>query len=448
MRPRAVFCAAHIGNNARGAMTFDRRSFLNLALPAAAFPRIGPHSVGSPALEERLAEPGEPEAVARDEEFWSEVRSAFVVDRGLINLNNGGVSPALEEAHRALLKYLETSNLAPNYYMWRILEPGKEQVRRGLARLFGCDPEEIAVTRNASEALVTCQYGFDLAPGDEVLTTNQDYPRMLNAWKQLARRRGVVLRTISLPVPAEDEDEIVRRFEAAVTTRTRVILICHMINLTGQILPVAKIVGMARRRGIPVIVDGAHSFAHLDFHREDLDCDYFGASLHKWLFSPVGSGLLYVRRDRIRDLWSLMPCSEGREDDIRKFEEIGTHPAANFLAALPAIVFHERLGAARKEARLRYLKDYWARPLAEEPRVILHTSLDPRFSCGIATFQVEGLNSGDLGAFLWRKYRILTTTVRHAEFEGIRVTPSLYTTPAELDRFCDAVRDAIANGIR
>lgn len=428
-------------------MNLDRRNFLNLALPAAAFPYLAPAPNAAPALEERLTESGDPAALARDEEFWKEVRSAFVVDRGLVNLNNGGVSPSLEEAHRTLLKYLETSNLAPSYYMWRIIEPGKEQVRRGLARLFGCDPEEVAVTRNASEALVTCQYGFDLAPGDEVLTTNQDYPRMLNAWKQLARRTGVVLRTISLPVPAEDEDEIVRRFEAAVSDRTRVILICHMINLTGQILPVARIVSMARRRGIPVIVDGAHSFAHLDFRREDLDCDYFGASLHKWLFAPVGGGFLYVRRPRIRDLWSLMPCSEGREDNIRKFEEIGTHPAANFVAALPAIVFQERLGAARKEARLRYLKDYWARRLAEEPRVILHTSLDPRFSCGIATFQVEGLDSGALSSYLWRKYRILTTTIRHEEFEGIRVTPSLYTTLAELDLFCDAVRDAIANGL-
>jgi selenocysteine lyase/cysteine desulfurase len=426
----------------------NRRGFLSLAAPATGFyPQLRSPEAWLKVLEVHQSVSGEPETIARDESFWEPVRRAFEVDRGLINLNNGGVSPSIAEAHRLLQHYLDTSNLAPSYYMWDVLEPGREEIRRGLARLFGCDPEELAITRNASEALITCQYGFDLEPGDEVLTTNQDYPRMLDAWKQLAARRGVVLRQISLPVPVEDEKEVVARFEQAISPRTRIILLCHMINLTGQILPVAKVVRMARRRSVPVIVDGAHSFAQLDFRRDHLDCDYFGASLHKWLFAPVGAGMLYVRRDRISSLWSLMPHAEGRDGDVRKFEEVGTHPAANALAAGPAILLQEQLGAARKEARLRFLKDYWARPLAGERRVILHTSLDPRFSCGIATFQVDGINSTDLARFLWRKHRILTSTVHHPEFEGIRVSPSLYTTLAELDRFCEAVREAIRGGV-
>jgi isopenicillin-N epimerase len=386
---------------------------------------------------------GTPEETARDEDFWVAVQRAFKVDRTLINLNNGGVSPAVESAQEALKRYLDYSNLAPAYTMWRILEPQKEKVRGDLARIFGCDPEEMAITRNASEGLETCQLGFDLEPGDEVLTTNQDYPRMLNTWKQLSRRKGVVLRQFSLPVPAEDEERIVRLFEENVSPRTRLILMCHMINLTGQILPVRKVVAMARRRGIPVIVDGAHTFAHFPFSRADLDCDYFAASLHKWLFAPHGTGMLYVKRDRIEGLWPLMPCSEGRETDIRKFEEIGTHPAANFLSIAEAVLFHEGVGPERKAARMRYLRDYWATRLAGNARVYLNTSLDPRFSCGLGNFRIDGIDSVELGSWLWAEHRILTTPVKHDDFEGIRVTPSLYTTLTDLDRFCGAVEGFI-----
>ena len=387
------------------------------------------------------------EEAARNEDFWFEIQRAFSVDRSAINFNNGGVSPAITAAQESLKRYLEFSNQLPSYNMWRILEPKKETVRDGLARIFGCDPEEVALTRNASEGLETCQLGFDLEPGDEVLTTNQDYPRMLNTWKQLARRSGVVLKQFSIPVPAEDEDLLVRLFEEQVGPRTRLILMCHVINLTGQILPVRKIVEMARARGIPVIVDGAHSFAHFPFSQSDLDCDYFATSLHKWLFAPHGTGLLFVRRERIEPLWPLMACSEGNVANIRKFEEIGTHPAANILAVSDAIAFHDGIGAERKGARLRYLKDIWAKRLGRHPRVVLNTSLDPRFSCGIGNFRVEGIDSVKLSGHLWQKYKILLTTVKHEEFEGVRVSPSVYTTLAEVDRFCTAVETTIRSGL-
>jgi selenocysteine lyase/cysteine desulfurase len=336
-------------------------------------------------------------------------------------------------------RHLDYSNQAPPYTMWQVLEPQREPVRRRLARFLGCDPEEIALTRNASEGLQICQCGFDLEPGDEVLTSTQDYPRMIDTFRQRSGREGVVLRQISIPVPAEDPAEVVRRFEAGVTERTRLILLCHVVNLTGQILPVREVAALGRRRGIPVVVDGAHGFAHFPFTAGDLDCDYYATSLHKWLFAPHGTGLLYVRRDRIAGLWPLTAPPAKLSGDIRKFEEIGTHPAANYLAIAEALTFHLGLGPERKAARLRYLTRRWAERLLEHDRVRLHTSLDPRFSCGLATVEVQGVGAEALAHRLWKQHRILVTPIVHPEVQGIRVTPSVYTTLEEVDRFSEAV---------
>ena len=390
---------------------------------------------------------GEAGQIAADEDFWFEVQQAFTVDRSLVNLNNGGVSPAPAIVQEAMKDHLDFSNEAPAYTMWRVLEPQRESVRKQLANLFKCNSEEIAVTRNASEGLQICQFGFDLKPGDEVLTTNQDYPRMINTFKQRERREGIKLRQFSIPVPAEDDNEIVRLFEENITPNTRLILMCHMINLTGQILPVKKVVQMARKKGIPVIVDGAHAFAHFDFDHSDLGCDYYATSLHKWLLAPHGTGMLYVRKNKIADLWPLMAAPEKMDDDIRKFEEIGTHPAANFIAISEATVSHEGIGADRKGARLKYLTDYWVDQLIENDRVRLHTSRDPRYACGIANVEIEGVDSGKLSNHLWRNYRILVTPIKHDEFEGIRVTPNVYTTLRELDQFADVMKAVIRKGL-
>jgi selenocysteine lyase/cysteine desulfurase len=264
----------------------------------------------------------------------------------------------------------------------------------------------------------------------------------------MERRNGVVLRQFSIPVPSEDDDAIVALFEENITPRTRMILMCHMINITGQILPVKGVVQMARKHDIPVIVDGAHTFAHFVFKHEDLDCDYFGTSLHKWLNAPHGTGLLYVRKEKIGETWPLMAAAERQDDDIRKFEEIGTHPAAPYLAIGDALTFHLGVGPERKEARLRYLRDYWAKQLIDNDRIRLHTSLKPEFACGLAVVQIEGIDSGDLGTHMWRNHKIIVTPIKHPEFEGIRVTPNISSSLMELDRFVAAMQNVLENGVK
>ncbi len=384
-----------------------------------------------------------PDQVARDESFWFEIQQAFTIDRSIVNFNNGGVSPAPAVVQQSLARNLAFSNEAPAYTMWRILEPQRESVRQRVAKHFGCDTEEIAFTRNASESLQICQLGFDLEPGDEVLTTTQDYPRMITTFRQRERRDGIVLRQFKIPIPAEDPAEVVRRFEEQITPRTKLILMSHMINITGQILPVKPVVAMARRHGVPVIVDGAHAYAHFPFRHQDLDCDYYGSSLHKWLFAPIGTGLLYVRRDKIAGLWPMMAAAEKQDNDIRKFEEIGTHSCPHYLAIADALTFHQGIGDENKAARLVYLRDRWARALVARSNVRLHTSLEPGMACGIATVEIEGIDSADLASHLWDRHRIFVVAIKHDEFQGIRVSPSVYSTLEEVDRFTE-VMDAVA----
>jgi isopenicillin-N epimerase len=428
----------------------DRRQFMAVVSQpvGAAAALVFLHPRNALAIAEVASRyPGSAEEVARDEEFWAEIQRAFVVDRTVINLNNGGVSPSPAAVQEAQRRFQEYSNAAPAYTMWRVLEPQRETVRGNLARFFGCDREEVALTRNTSEGLETCQFGFDLKAGDEVLTSNQDYPRMITTFKQRERREGIVLKQISLPTPAEDPERVVHLFEAAITPRTRLILVSHMIFLTGQVLPVREIVRMGRRRGIPVLVDGAHTFAHLAFTRTDLDCDYYATSLHKWLFAPHGTGLLYVRREKIRDLWPLMAAPAELDANIRKFEEIGTHAAAPYLAIGEALVFTTGIGPTRKEARLRYLRDRWAMRLSGNGRARLHTSLRPGLSCALALVQLEGVDSGGLADYLWAKHRIIVAAIKHDEFEGIRVAPSVYTTLDEIDRFCEVMEGVLEKGL-
>lgn len=428
---------------------YDRREFLEklgtaipLGLALATLAPLG-KNVGSAIAAPNLP----PEKIARDESYWAKIQQAFTVDRSIINLNNGGVSPAPAYVQQAMKRHLDFSNNAPSYTMWKVLEPQREGVRHRLARLFNCDSEEIALTRNASEGLQICQLGFDLKAGDEVLTTTQDYGRMINTFKQRERREGIVLKQFQIPIPAEDDDAVVALFEANITAKTRLILISHMINLTGQILPVKRVVQMARRKGIPVIVDGAHSFAHFPFQQQDLDCDYFATSLHKWLFAPHGTGMLYVKKDKIEGLWPMTPAGVDKDADIRKFEEIGTHPAANYLAIAEAVTFHEGIGAQTKIDRLIYLRDRWAKRLQSNERVKLHTSLKTGLAGGFANVEIEGIRPGKLARHLWKKHQIIVTPINHPEFDGIRVSPSVYTTLAEIDRFSEALETVIKKGL-
>ncbi|HVF38997.1 MAG TPA: aminotransferase class V-fold PLP-dependent enzyme [Gemmatimonadaceae bacterium] len=389
-----------------------------------------------------------PDEVAEDESYWSEIQRAFDVDRTMINLNNGGISPSPTHVLDAMIRDLKFTNELPVEHMWRVLEPRIESVRRDLAREFGCDPEEMAITRNASEANEIMIFGLDLRRGDEVVISNQNYGRMITSWEQRVRRDGIVLKQVSFKVPPPSQRYILDQFKAAVTPKTRVIELPHITNLTGQIMPIKEIVEFARPRGIEVLVDGAHAFAHFPFKCDDLGCDYYGTSLHKWLLAPIGTGFLFVRKEKQKSLWPLMAAAASQDNDIRKYEEIGTHPAANHNAISAALAFHRGIGADRKIARLRYLRDRWAKRLVRESsRVKVLTPLDSRYSGAIGLVSVEGLPFDKLGEWLLSKHRIVNTPIPHAEFNGLRITPNVYTTVDEIDVFADKMLEAIKKGI-
>lgn len=394
----------------------------------------------------RLASP-RAEDTAQDEAFWAEIQQAFTLDRNVVNFNNGGCSPSPRVVEDALRRYLEYSNQAPSFYMWRYLEPEIENVRLRLAATFGCDKEEMAITRNASEALEICLNGFDLNPGDEALTTDQDYPRMVTTLQQRERRQGIKLVQVPVPAAPKTHREIVEAFEKGITPRTKLILTSHVVFMTGEINPIHDIVELGRQRGIPVIVDGAHAFAQFPFKRDDLTCDYYGTSLHKWLLAPIGTGFLYVRKERIKGLWPLMAAGAGQDNDIRKFEEIGTHPAANHDAIGEALTFNEMIGFERKAARFRYLRSKWTEPLMDLPNVVFHTNLKPEHSCAITTVEITGIEPGKLAGWLFDKYGIFVTTMGHPSFKGIRVSPNVYSTVQEIERFRDAMLVAAKQGI-
>jgi selenocysteine lyase/cysteine desulfurase len=429
-------------------MKTSRRGFIQklpaLTTAAAAFNEAGVERI-SAAI--HYVNGRTPEEIAENEDFWKEIQQAFTVDRSLIYFNNGGVSPSPRIVQETMRRYLEYSNQAPTYTMWRILEPQREGVRKRLAKAFGCDAEEMAITRNASESLEICQLGLDFQRGDEILTTEQDYPRMLQTWRQRERREGLVVKKVNFKPPISSPDELVTMFERAITPKTKLIHFCHITNVTGQIFPVKKIVQMARTRGIETIVDGAHAFAQFPFKHADLDCDYYGTSLHKWLYAPHGTGFLYVRKNRIKDLWPLMPADESLDANIRKFEQIGTHPEANYLAIGEALNFHEALGVERKAARLRYLFHRWAKRLEGQKGFRLLTSLDPRYSCGLTTFTIDSIDLNRVIGYLFNEYRIIVTGfVNFAGVNGIRVTPNIFSTLSEVDTFAEAIERVIQKG--
>jgi isopenicillin-N epimerase len=388
-----------------------------------------------------------PIEAATDEDYWAAIQQAFSVTRGIVNLNNGGVSPSPRMVTEAFVRYTWQQEDATAYTMWQILEPQSETIRTGLAEMFGCSPEEIAITRGASESLEILLMGLDLKSGDEILTTTQDYPRMLTTLRQRELREGLKLKLIQVPIAPKNLDDIASVYERAITPKTKLILVSHQVNLTGQIHPVKKICQMARSHGIETIVDGAHSFAQFDFKREDLDCDYFGTSLHKWLYAPKGTGMLYVKKDKIAKVWALMASEDKNRNDIRKYEEIGTHSAAMRLAIGEAVLFHNAIGGKRKEERLRYLSRYWMNNLKSIPKVGFNTSFDPMQSCAIANFKIDGIDPVALGGYLMSKHKIFTTPIVHEEFTGIRITPNVYTTLWELDRFSNVIADVARKGI-
>ncbi|MEZ0324880.1 MAG: aminotransferase class V-fold PLP-dependent enzyme [Fimbriimonas sp.] len=389
----------------------------------------------------------DPIAAAQDEDFWAQIQQAFALDRNVVNLNNGGCSPSPRVVQEMMIRQLQLSNQAPSYFMWRQLEPEIESVRTRLAKMFGCSPEEMAITRNASESLETCLLGLDLQRGDEVLTTVLDYPRMITTIQQRERREGIKMVQVAVPdVPSSAED-LVKPIREAITSRTKVILTSHVSFVNGQIFPIRAITDLGKQHGIPVIVDGAHAFAQFPSSRDQLGCEFYGTSLHKWLMTPIGAGFLYVKKERIPELWSLMASSKEQASDIRKFEEIGTHPAANHNSIGEALTFNEMIGLERKAARFRYLRSRWVDRVKDLPNVRFHTSLKPEHSCAITTVEIQGLKVDDLVNWMMAKHSIFLTGINYGPVSGIRITPNVYTTIGEIDRFAEAMVQAATKGI-
>jgi isopenicillin-N epimerase len=432
---------------------WSRRSVLRLAgtatgsLFAARAYGIDEVAAATAALDNRSAED-----VAADESYWRDIQMAFTLDRSLINLNNGNSCPSPRVVHEAYKRYLDSSNQAPVYHRG-LIERNIETARRRLAAEFGADPEEIAITRNASESLQIAQNGLDFAPGDEIITTEQDYGRMLTTWDQRARRDKIKITRLDFPCPTTQTD-LLQRFERAMTPRTKVLHFCHITNQSGQLFPVRDLSLMARQRGITTIVDGAHALGHFPFRLRDLEMDFYGVSLHKWLLAPTGTGLLYVRKDRIASTWPLQAAPERSDGDIRKFEEIGTSPAATKAAINEAIAFQQAIGIERKAARLRYLTLRWANELRKDPRIKLHSSLDAGQTWGLAVVSIDGIDANRLVPYLWDKYRIVIVAVGHESratpsysYRGLRVTPNIYTPLEEVDTFIEAMQNVLKNGL-
>lgn len=389
----------------------------------------------------RNAENLSPDELASEEDFWYYIQQSFTVSPYLINLNNGGVSPAPKTVQDAMKRYYDFSNEAPSFFMWRELDKGREPLRKNLAKLAGCDAEEIAINRNSSEGLETIIFGLQLKAGDEVVAALQDYPNMINAYKQREMRDGIKIKWISLQLPSEDEDYLVRQYVKAFTAKTKVVHITHVINWTGQIMPVKKIADEAHKRGIEVVVDGAHSFAHFDFTIPGLGADYFASSLHKWLYAPIGTGLLYVKKEKIKTLYPLFATADNPlKDDIRKFENLGTRPFFIEQAIGKAIEFHEMIGIERKQKRLHYLKNYWMEKVKDLPGVKLNTSLHPEWGCAIGNIGIEGHKPEELDNFLMSKYKIHTVGILWENIDGVRVTPNVYTTTKNLDVLVEGIK--------
>lgn len=382
-----------------------------------------------------------PQAFAQREDFWVLIQRAYQQSPHFINLENGYFSPQPVEVMEAQMDNIKMINEQPSFYMRRRQFTEKAGVKKLLAEQAGCSVEELVITRNTTESLDTIIAGIDYEPGDEAVMCDQDYGSMLEAFDQQARRCGLVNKIIELPLHPVSDAEIVERYERAITDRTKVILVTHLINITGQVLPVRKICDMAHQHGVEVIIDGAHSFAQLDFKIPDLGGDYFGASLHKWLCCPLGAGLLYVKRDKIKNVWPLFGDATYAEDDIRKFEHIGTHPVSTNLTIASALRFHQMIGNARKEARLRYLKQYWTEQVKEVPGITLNTPWEDERSSAIANVAIDGYTPGELAEKLYDDYRIFTVAINRKAVKGIRVTPHLYTPIEHLDRFVAALKE-------
>jgi selenocysteine lyase/cysteine desulfurase len=378
-------------------------------------------------------------------DYWEGIRADYKLKPDYINLENGYFSMMAQPVLEAYINDVKMINTEASYYMRTVQFDDKKKVKDRLALLLGCSNDELIITRNTTESLDTIISGIEWQQGDESIMAVQDYGSMQDMFKQQAKRYGMVNRIISIPINPKTDEEIVALYAAAITPKTKLMMVSHIVNITGQILPIKKICEMAHSRGVQVMVDGAHAVAHIQFNISDLGCDYYGSSLHKWLGTPMGAGILYIKKEHIKKLWPIYGDLSFAEDDIRKLNHTGTHPVATDIAIHHAIEYHQSIGIERKEARLRYLQNYWVAQVEGTPNIYMNTPEDSQRSCGIANVGVKGMKPSALAKVLLEKYRIWTVAIDSANVQGVRITPHIYTTTAELDKFVNAMKE-IAKG--
>jgi selenocysteine lyase/cysteine desulfurase len=384
-----------------------------------------------------------PEDVASDEDFWAEIRRGYRLKPDYINLENGYYCILPQETLENYIHHLREVNYQGSWYMRTNQSANKDAMANRLADFIGADHGEVIITRNTTESLDTVIGGVHWEAGDEAVMAKQDYFAMQQMFTLAEKRYGVVNHIVSVPNHPGSDQEIVDLYASAINSKTRLLMICHMINITGHILPVRKICDMAHSKGVDVMVDGAHAVAHIDFDIKDLDCDYYGTSLHKWLSVPLGAGMLYIKKEKIKTLWPMFGDFCCDDDVIRRLNHTGTHPVHTDLAIGNALDFHQRIGAKRKEERLRYLQRYWSDQVRDLPRIILNTPKEPHRSCGIANVGIEGIPPRDMATRLLKEYRIWTVAIDGHGVHGCRITPNIFTTTGELEVFVAALKEMV-----
>ncbi len=377
---------------------------------------------------------------AQNEDFWDKIRKDYLLKQEYINLENGYYSMLPQPTLEKYLQHIRDVNYQASYYMRTVQWENKAKSVAALAEIAKCDADELIITRNTTESLDTIIQGFPWQSGDEAVVANQDYGAMLNMFRQVEERQGIVVKAIDVPMNPSSDEEIVEVYRKAITPKTKLLMVCHLINITGHILPIRKICDMAHNAGVEVMVDGAHAFAQIDFNMKELDCDYYGTSLHKWMSVPLGAGFLYVKKDKIDKIWPLMAEGKTKPGEIRRLNHTGTHPVATDLAILDAIEYHNMIGIERKEARLRYLQNYWVDQVRGIENIVLNTPIDKTRSCAIANVGIVGIKPSVMSKRLLEEFKIWTVAIDGNGVHGCRITPNVYTTTEELDKFVAALK--------
>ena len=427
---------------------YSRRSFLKATAASATMaglPRFVRNWKDTGARKQHLSIGSQSGRAYDSDPFWRSIQESFSIDRSVVHLNNGGVGPAPISVQLAETNHLKDGHRQPFYAYTSRVSPQIELIRKQLGDYLGCDQEELAFTRNTSEGMEIVQFGLKLRTGDEIVTTTHDYPRMLQTWEQRAMRDGIIIKKVDIPVPLTNTADFVDSLTSQITDRTRLVMCCHMVDLTGQILPIRSICDAAHDNGVPVLVDGAQTPGHLPFSLSELDCDFFATSLHKWTMGPQGTGCLFVKRPLISKVDSLMSSSVSETDNIRKFEDIGTSPPAKILALAEALAFHQSIGSTTKEKRLIELRNYWLDGVLRFDRVALKTNTT--LAGAMATIHIDGIDPVQLRNHLWDQFRIRVRPIRHESVSGIRISASIYNTKSELDYLVEALAPIIRHGL-